>query len=160
MRLWLCALVLLAGCAQPMRIIEGWAASSRPTYNKHQIDATALCKGVLSWTDYSTVLFNHDDNHPIGRILALEFREEKAWVKIAISQDETALWRKIQEGILTGLSICIIPLEEEMAWFDELDTDGTTVTRIVIIEISVVSIPANPDCRILKWYFEAKVAER
>ncbi len=151
---WLLALVLLAGCAQPVWIIEGWAASSRPTYNGHRIDATALCAGVLCWRDYSTVLFNHDSDRPIGKILDLQFKDEKVWVKIAISQDETLLWRKIQDGILTGLSISVYPLEWEHTWLDELDTDGKLLTVIVIIEISVVSIPANPDCRILEWYYE------
>jgi len=151
---WLLALVFLVGCAQPVRIIEGWAASPRATYNRHKIDADALCAGVLSWKDYSTVLFNHESNRPIGKILALTWRNEKVWIKIAISQDETALWHKIQDETLTGLSISVIPVEWEFTWLDELDTDGKLVTEIIILEVSIVSIPANPDCRIVRWYCE------
>ncbi len=154
MRNLLCALLLLTGCAPQMRIIEGWAASSRATYNMHQIDADALWAGVLCLGDYRTVLFNHDSDRPIGKILDMELRDGKVWVRIAISQDESEIWAKIREGVLTGLSISVIPLEDEMTWFDDLDTDGTLATVIVILEISVVSIPANPDCRILRWGYE------
>lgn len=153
MRQLILALVFLVGCTQ-QRIIEGWAASPRATYNDTRISAEALWAGVLAWRDYSTVLFNHDDNRPIGKILELESVEEKVWVKIAISQDETRLWRKIQDGILTGLSISVYPLEWEFTWLDELDTDGKLLTIVAIIEISVVSLPANPDCRITCWYLE------
>ncbi len=154
MRKMLCALLLFVGCAQPVRIIEGWAASPRATYNGHQIDADALCAGVLCLGEYRTVLFNHESNWPIGTMLEVEFRDEKVWVKIAISREETELWTKIQEGILTGLSISVIALEEEMTWLDELDTDGTVATIVIILEVSVVSVPANPDCRITAWYLE------
>jgi len=155
MRKLLLVLLLVTGCGRapkkPVWIVEGCASTSRATYNLHQISAKALEDAAGNLEGYRTVLFAHNSERPIGRIETLEFKHQSLFVTIIISQSEQTLWNKIREGTITGLSIGVLPLEQEFTHFAEFDEGGQLATRVVIIEVSVVSIPANPDCRITSW---------
>jgi len=152
MRLYLCVLLLCCACAPKTWIVEGCAVSTRPTYNGTAISASALEAAAISLGDYRTVLFNHEESRPVGKILSLTFKDDKLWVKIAIT--DPWVWDCIRSGILTGFSIRWFALDQELEWFDELNDGGILFTAIVIMEVSIVSVPANPDCRITRWYTE------
>ncbi len=155
MRKLLCVLLLVAGCGRapkkPVWVIEGCASTSRVTYNLHKITPLALEHGAINLEGYRTVLFDHDTSRPIGKIETLTFKHQSLFVTIIISPSEQALWGKIREGTITGLSISVLPIEQEYTYFEEFDEGGQIATKVVILEVSVVSIPANPDCRISTW---------
>lgn len=155
MRKLLCVLLLVAGCGRapkkPVWVIEGCASTSRVTYNLHKITAGALEDAAKNLGAYRTVLFGHNSERPVGRIETLTFKHQSIFVTIIISPSERALWNKIRQGVITGLSISVLPIESEHTYFEEFDNGGLVATRVVIIEVSVVSIPANPDCRITNW---------
>lgn len=156
MRLWLCALLLCAACAPklPVWTIEGCAASTRASYNTTAISSEALEAAALALGGYRTVLLNHEESQPIGRVLSLEFRDDKLWVKIAIV--DRWVWDHIRSGVLTGFSLGWFAFDQELEWFDDLNDGGVLFTGIVIMEVSVVSVPANPDCRIGAWYVQTE----
>ncbi len=155
MRKLLCVFLLVTGCGRaprkPVWIVEGCASTSRVTYNMHQISAKALEHAAENLNSYNTVLFAHNSERPVGRIETLEFKHQSIFVTIIISPSEQTLWNKIREGTITGLSIGVLPLEQEFTYFDEFDEGGQTATKVVLLEVSIVSIPANPDCRITSW---------
>jgi len=156
MRYWrfvaVLALLFAAGCRQ--WVVEGWATSTAETYNQTEITEEALEDAVENLNDYRTVFFNHKHDKPIGHIDMETYLNGKMWVKIVISKSEPEIWRQVRDGILTGFSIGFWPLESEPAHLEELDVQGRLITRMRIIEVSLVSIPANPDCRITAWYVE------
>jgi len=88
------------------RIVEGNAIVAKNIDEQFDvIDTKALGNAVGYLKKYRTVLFNHDPNRPVGKILDAEVREDKIWVQVQISKAEDELWGKIVEDIVNSFSL-------------------------------------------------------
>lgn len=158
-----CVCVLLVACLayryiHPKRwIVEGVAASSQPMWNDARLTPAALLSGTRSLSVYRTVLFNHDRDKPVGVLTGYRhvqrINHHEVVVTIELDQSQARLWRDIRSGLVTGLSIAFIP-QESHPDVDQYGNDVLVVTRCVISEISIVTVPAGPACRILSTRVE------
>lgn len=149
--------LLLASCCAPEPvetawIVEGCVSSSHWDYNGGQIAAEVLRSIVEADSDYRTVLFNHDSDRPVGRILSLSYADGKLHTRVKISKTAPKVWRLIQEGVLTGISIGIHVWEMDFDYLEGEDKEVKVARVADLIELSIVSLPANPDARISRWY--------
>lgn len=127
-----------------------------------QITRTALEGAKEDLIKYNTVLFNHDYDRPVGRVVETKIDNKGLLVHIIISATETDLIGKIQDGTLSKLSIS----GRAMAWTETTpDAEGRTIlqiTEIKLFEVSIVSVPANVEAKtisssIVKSLFLAKM---
>ncbi|WP_341675220.1 phage major capsid protein [Niveibacterium sp. SC-1] len=95
------------------------------------------------------LLCEHDRNEPIGRMVSLErladrlvarFRLASAGVSAAADRVRTL----IAEGVLNAVSAGFLPIEAE-----PIPGAGQRFTRWSLAEVSVVTLPANPDALIV-----------
>lgn len=147
--------VALAGCGGRW-IVEGCVGSTAVTLNEHQIADEALqnLAGAFDTSPCRTVLLNHDENRPIGWLRGLRYKGEHLYVTIEVSRLCPDVWRLVRAGLLTGLSLNLYVIDAEPAYFEELDADGWRVLSVRLIEISICSLPADPQARIERWYVE------
>lgn len=129
-----------------------------------QITRTALEAAKDDLIKYNTVLFNHNYERPVGRVVETKIDNKGLLVRIIISATETDLIGKIQDGTLSKLSIS----GRAMEWTETTpDADGRSVlqiTKIKLFEVSIVSVPANVEAKtisssIVKSIFLAKMKD-
>jgi HK97 family phage prohead protease len=124
-------------------IIEGWA-------NKAVVDDVGdLMKfdnvDLGRYKKNPLLLYNHDRNLPIGRVLEIKVSEAGLWVKAIISNSTDSLVSYIRdlvsEGILKTFSIGFDPKEEN---FNRAE-GYNEISKWRLNEISIVTLPANID---------------
>lgn len=141
-------------------IVEGYASTSDIDSQNHIVSPDAIKMGADSLTKYNTVLFNHDPDRPIGKIKMAEAQDTKLFMKVAISKTEPKLWEQIKDGTLSKFSIMGKILDSE--YYE----DPRTYKQILLIkgmelhEVSLVSVPANPEAKSLSWYIEKALKEK
>jgi HK97 family phage prohead protease/HK97 family phage major capsid protein len=123
--------------------IEGYA-------NKTIIDRHGDLIPMETWTKSSALtnflknpimLFNHDWNEPIGTVSSLTVTDEGLHIVGKVSKEVGRVAKLISQSILKSFSVSFIPKEAE---YDKA-TDIFKITELELLEISVVSIPANQD---------------
>ena len=108
----------------------------------------------------STIFLNHNKKRPIGRTVATEFIPGKGLVVTGmISKTEPEIWRKIQEGVLNKLSIGAIVLNAERTIDEKTGQPVVKITRMLLKEHSLVSLPANPEARNVSWWVKKSLEE-
>lgn len=127
---------------------ERWFGSEILLHESEAIDMTRL-------NEIGVVLFNHNSDLPIGRILSVELDEEahKTRATIELDTDETSelVYQKIRSGTLKGVSVGYRVHDWEELEEDETSENGRFVgpayiaTKWEPYEISIVSVPADPD---------------
>lgn len=122
------------------RVVVGYASTFDVDSDNVQITHEALEGAKDDLLTYSTVLFNHDMDRPIGKVVDTEVDEIGLLVKIVLSKEEDDIWKKVQEGIINKFSIKgraleIVPVEGE--------NQVVQIKRIELFEVSLVSVPAN-----------------
>lgn len=111
-----------------------------------------------------TLLLNHDKELHIGVVESAVLKEKTAgewglWVKAMISNAASCddYRKQIKEGVLNAFSFRWQPVAEGEQPIVSKDgkVTGMRVKGGTIIEFSVVSLPANPNAEIDKWYEKA-----
>lgn len=143
----------------PRWLIQGFATTTDIATDNTIIVKEALESAADDLVRRSTVLYNHDMDHPIGHIYDSDVRRtaDNAWglyVKAEISKTEPSIWEKIKENVLNKFSIRGRILESYEEWSEEAKINIRYITALEILEVSVVSVPALAQAQILE------VAER
>lgn len=132
-------------------VIEGMASSyDRRDRKSSTMAVSAFAASLQEHRARNTspaMLLHHDINKPVGRwddfnetSLGLEVRGTLA----SNTRDGADALGLVKSGALQGLSVGFIPLKQTR------DKAGYSVfTDVDLIEISLVSVPANPDARII-----------
>lgn len=99
-----------------------------------------------SWRLPIPLLWQHSQKDPIGWVRSIEVRKDGLWIEAEIAEgfsraDET--WQMVQAGLLDSFSIGFRALKSE-----PLPGGGLRFTSWELLEVSVVSVPANPDAKI------------
>lgn len=140
------------------RIIELSFSSEAPVSRWFGDEILLHEDGAIDFTrlkEIGVVLFNHNSDMPIGRILSVELdeSEHKSRATIELDTDEASelVYQKIRSGTLKGVSVGYRILEYLELDEDEKSEDGRFVgpayiaTKWEPYEISIVSVPADAD---------------
>lgn len=122
--------------------IQGWA-------NKAIVDRGGDIIPKSAWQldnfhKNPIVLFNHDKSKPIGKVTAVEARDEGLYVKARISGSSdpeiTKIRDLIDEGVLNAFSVGFDMIDSEAS-----DKGVTEIKAAELFELSVVALPMNQD---------------
>lgn len=123
------------------RWIEGWATTGR----EDRVGDIVVPEGA-TYALPLPLLFAHKHDEPIGSVVRAEVT--KAGIRIRAKLTEGVaraeeVWKLLQDGALTAVSIGFQALKHSA-----LPTGGLRFDKWEWHELSVVSVPANPDARI------------
>lgn len=101
---------------------------------------------LKNYKENPILLFMHDHNKPLGKATKIWIDKAtgkpkmmfKGFISNATDYGRAAK-QLMEEGILNSFSVGFRPLE----------IDGNTITKSELYEISLVSVPANPDARLV-----------
>jgi HK97 family phage prohead protease len=137
--------------------IEGFAATDAVDVERDMISEKALKQAaeVLN-TKRKTLLFNHDGNKPVGKIIKAEYKEQDGikgiWIKALVSKAVEHIRQMIKEGVLNKFSIRGMSGQDvKQAYSNILDNTINVVQSLIPVEVSLCSVPVNPECE-LRWY--------
>lgn len=91
-------------------------------------------------------LFNHNSNAPIGKWSSVRVSDGKLVGKLTLAAEGTSLRidelrRLVEQGILRATSVGFMPIEHA----ENRATGGYRFTKQALMEVSLVSVPANPN---------------
>ena len=158
-------------------LIKGYASTNTKDRYDDIVEPEAFRKSIAtSYRKNPIILFQHKNDFPIGKAVDMRIDDQGLDVEgLIVDRD---IEPKIQAGILGTFSIGYIPksveyrdkngyvldpkTDSERIWFEE----GITrhIKELDLVEISVVSVPANPDAlftlqKSLGSFFEQEKAE-
>jgi HK97 family phage prohead protease len=139
--------------------IVGYAATSDFDLQGEIISDEALKESSLDLLKNSTVLLNHDAKQPIGKVTKAEFDEHGLLIDALISKTEPEIIQKIKEGVLNKFSIRGQVLERDREYMEEHDRMVNVIRRMTLVEVSLVSVPANPEAKAIGWYISKALEE-
>ncbi len=139
--------------------VVGYAATTDFDLQGDVITEEALKEASNDLLTNSTVLLNHDITHPIGKVTKVTLDKNGLLIDALISKSEPDLIQKIKEGVLNKFSIRGEVLEREKKFVQELDRVANVIQRMTLLEVSVVSVPANPEARAIGWYVSKALKE-
>lgn len=140
--------------------IVGYAATSDFDMQGDIITEEALRASQLDLIKNSTVLLNHDIKIPIGKVIKAEFDQHGLLIDVLISKTEPDIIQKIKEGVLNKFSIRGEVLEREKKYMKEFDRVVNVIKRMTLIEVSLVSVPANPEAKAIGWYISKALLQK
>jgi HK97 family phage prohead protease len=139
--------------------VVGYAATTDFDLQGDVITEDALKEASNDLLSNSTVLLNHDITHPIGKVTKVTLDKSGLLIDALISKSEPDIIQKIKEGILNKFSIRGEVLEREKKFVPELDRVANVIERMTLLEVSVVSVPANPEAKAIGWYVSKALQE-
>lgn len=139
--------------------IVGYAATTDFDLQGDVITEEALQNSSPDLLKNSTVLLNHDIEAPIGKVTKAEFDKNGLLIDVLISQTEPDIIQKIKEGVLNKFSIRGQVIEREKKFMPDLDRVVNVIKKMVLVEVSLVSVPANPEARAIGWYVKKALDE-
>lgn len=126
------------------RLIEGYASTKHIDRVNDVVLPEAFKDTLKSFLAGSCpLLFNHNPNEPVGKIVAATIDDTGLYVKAEIGKGygkADDVWAMIKDGVLKAFSIGFIPLEMEP---DEKNAEINYIKKLELLEISIVSVPAN-----------------
>lgn len=140
--------------------VVGYAATTDFDLQGDVLAEEALRSAADDLIKNSTVLLNHDQQQPIGKVTQAQFDKNGLLIDALISQAEQEIIQKIKEGVLNKFSIRGQVLERERRFMPELKRAVNYITRVSLIEVSLVSIPANPEAKAIGWYVSKALEEK
>lgn len=139
--------------------VVGYAATTDFDLQGDIITEEALRDSSLDLIKNSTVLLNHDLKQPIGKVTKVQFDMHGLLIDVLISKTEPEIIQKIKEGVLNKFSIRGQVLERERKFMPELNRMANVIMRMALVEVSLVSVPANPEARAIGWYVTKALQE-
>lgn len=123
-----------------------WAGSDE--YGKTYVDLTGdvvIPSGVDTsvWSLNPQILWQHDREETIGVGLVLEKRQDGIYIEAEIHRSamEDKEWYRVKSGLVKMFSVGFRTLDGEWKTLDGRDV--FFITKCLLLEVSVVSIPAN-----------------
>ena len=117
--------------------IAGWATTD--TLDRSEEVVLPSSVNTQDFDKNPILLYQHDRDKPIGKVTKVERRSNGIWIEAYVSKSEPAIITKIQEGILKAFSIGFGI--KDYKWVGDI----LYYTDIALREVSIVSIPCNPD---------------
>ena len=122
--------------------IAGYASTNAMDRSADRILATAWTKGGLkNFQNNPILLFNHNYDKPIGKVVELYTDNTGLKIKGIISKSAGDVYNLVKEGVLSTFSVGFLIKDAD---YDKA-VDGLIVKDAELLEVSVVSIPCNQD---------------
>jgi phage head maturation protease len=137
-------------------IIEGIATTADLDVDGLYISEEALIGAEGDLRKYTTLLYNHDRDKEIGKILEVKYQPEQRalWIKALISKTVPDIWQKVNEEVLNKFSVSGTALEFTEKFVKGLDQAVKYVTQMRLFETSLVTVPADASARTMAFYVE------
>ena len=120
--------------------ITGMASTNSTDRVGDIIESEAWTKGGLqNYLNNPVILFNHDYNQPIGRAISLGTNDNGLQLKAKIAKSAGHVGELIKEGVLGAFSVGFRVKDAEYM----TETDGYKIKDAELLEVSVVTVPAN-----------------
>jgi len=121
--------------------IEGMASTNNMDRVGDIVESTAWEKsgGLKNYLNNPVILFNHDYNQPIGRAVSLGTNDNGLQLKAKIAKSAGHVGDLIKEGVLGAFSVGFRVKDAEFM----TETDGYKIKDAELLEVSVVTVPAN-----------------
>jgi HK97 family phage prohead protease len=121
-------------------IIKGLASTNALDRTGDVIDHNAWKEGGLdNYSGNPIILFNHDYNRPIGRAKYCDVTQNGLELEAKISKSAGDIVDLIKDGVLGAFSVGFKVKDADY----NKETDGFLIKSAELLEVSVVSIPAN-----------------
>ena len=98
-------------------------------------------KALNNYLKNPIVLFQHDHDEPIGKMLSHSVTEQGLFVEIEIFDVDSRVYKLVEAEVLKAFSVGFRITD----YAYDVDEDIFTITELELFEISVVSIPCNQD---------------
>lgn len=122
--------------------ITGYASTNAMDRSCDRILPTAWTKGGLkNFKTNPILLFNHNYDKPIGKVIAMGTDSKGLQIKGVISKSAGDVYNLVKEGVLSTFSVGFLIKDAE---YDK-QVDGLVVKDAELLEVSVVSVPCNQD---------------
>ena len=122
--------------------IAGYASTNAMDRSADRILSTAWTKGGLkNFQTNPILLFNHNYDKPIGKVVEIVTDNTGLKIKGVISKSAGDIHNLVKEGVLSTFSVGFLIKDAE---YDK-SVDGLIVKDAELLEVSVVSIPCNQD---------------
>ncbi len=123
--------------------IEGYASTTAIDRSSDVILASAWTKsgGLSNFQRNPILLFNHNYDKPIGKVIAMGTDSKGLKINGVISKSAGDVYNLVKEGVLSTFSVGFLIKDAE---YDK-QNDGLVVKDAELLEISVVSVPCNQD---------------
>jgi len=125
--------------------IEGYANTTAKDRVADVVAAWNWSEPILSSymkNGFGTLLFMHDHDKPVGKILEVEGRDDGLFVRGFVSKSWKDAWM-VEEGLIKGFSIGYMIDWMNSRYDAQADTYYLAIKEL--LEISIVTIPANQD---------------
>lgn len=115
------------------------------------VEPGAFSEQIQSFLDNPILLFNHNTEQPIGVVEELEVREDGVFAVARVHDPQIKEW--IELGMLQMFSVSFIILDRKFSEAqvgpngEMLAPPIRTITKAELLELSVVTIPANRTAR-------------
>jgi len=137
--------------------ITGYISTSALDLQNDVIAPEAL---DLKLEDFATqtLLYNHNQDRPIGALKKLKKTKKGLWIDAIIDRSATIIETginvvdAIKQKILNKFSFKAKVVEAVDKFLSRYDRVVNYVTRILPVEASLVCVPANPEAEGLGWY--------
>ncbi len=145
-------------------VISGMASTKDLDRYDDVVEPTAFKETLPTFMKNPVMLLQHNANKPIGKFTESKITDDGLEVKGSVSYDEDGCIQKIKDGILGAFSIGYKPKKYEVRnaedeliatengyekgfnWEDLYEKGVVrTIKELDLVEISVVSTPANPN---------------
>jgi hypothetical protein len=144
------------------RIVEGYVTDDKIDLDGHVIDKDGFRDAILDYLKWGNIREQHGE--AVGTVT-----DAPEWNKLVAKIVDDSAWKKIKSGVYKGFSVGIRVLEsvmEPVEKYTELHFDGLPqavinavkqygfvlrVTKMVLVEVSVVDRPANPRAMITAY---------
>jgi HK97 family phage prohead protease len=122
--------------------ITGYASTNSIDRSSDKILSTAWTKGGLkNFQNNPILLFNHNYDKPIGRVVEVDTDSKGLRIKGVISKSAGDVYNLVKEGVLSTFSVGFMIKDAD---YDK-SADGLIIKDAELLEVSVVSVPCNQD---------------
>jgi HK97 family phage prohead protease len=122
--------------------ISGYASTGAVDRAYDKILPTAWSKGGLrNFQQNPILLFNHNYDKPIGKVVEMQTDNTGLKIKGVISKSAGDVYNLVKEGVLSTFSVGFVIKDAD---YDKA-VDGLIVKDAELLEVSVVSVPCNQD---------------
>ena len=137
------------------RVFElSWSSEEPYTrwFGPEILDHSEGCVDLSRLNEIGVVLFNHDRNKVIGKILNARIENRRGVAEIEFDSDEASetVYQKVKSGTLKGVSVAYAVDSWEEVMPGKQSADGrftgpcSIARKWTPYEVSIVSVPADP----------------
>lgn len=135
-------------------VVAGYATTFDLGLEGAVITREALQNAPKDLEERPTILYNHNQDKPIGRVVRSFIDDKGLFVVGAIDETEKEIQAKIQSGTLSKFSIRGRILKSHDSWDERRNQTVKIIDGIKLLEVSVVSVPAVSQAEIKDWYLK------